>query len=122
MRHLIVIPIIVSFFAISCNQNQQMPKYIVTTKVKIKKGQIDKVLQLFKDTNPDLVQGQQDWIKATFSKNEATSTVMVQAFWKNKESYLKFSKSSDFQNTMKEFGSYFAGKPNVEISEILFEM
>ena len=97
-------------------------KYIVTTKVQIKSGEIDNVLELFKDTNPELVKDQSDWVKAIFSKNEESNSVVVQAYWKNKESYLKFSKSDKFQKTMQNFGKYFNSKPQVEINEILFEM
>ena len=107
---------------LSCNQDQENPKYIVTTKVQIKNGEIEKVLELFKDTNPKLVKNQTDWVKAVFSKNDKSNTVMVQAYWKSEKSYLNFSRSSEFQNTMKGFGQYFIGKPNIEISEILFEM
>jgi len=111
---------ILPFF--SCKQDQENPKYIVTTRVQIKDGEIDKVLELFKDTNPELVKDQTDWVKAVFSKNEETNTVVVQAYWKKKESYLNFSSSPDFQKTMKEFGQYFMGRPDIEINEILFEM
>ena len=107
---------------ISCNSSKADSKYLVTTKVPIKEGEIDKVLKLFIDTNPALVKDQQDWVKAVFSKNEETSTVMVQAYWKSKESYLKFNQSKKFQETMKGFGKHFKGKPAVEINEILFQM
>ena len=110
-------------FMISCNNNNDVAsKYLVTTKVPIKDGEIEEVLQLFKDTNPELVKDQTDWVKAVFSKNEETSTVMVQAYWKSKAAYLAFSKSKKFQETMKRFGKHFKGKPEVEINEILFQM
>lgn len=97
-------------------------KYIVTTKVQIKPGEVNNVLELFKNTNPELVEGQSDWVKAIFSKNEESNSVTVQAYWKNKNSYIKFSRSDKFQKTMQNFGPYFSGKPQVEINEILFEM
>jgi len=122
MQLLKFFPILLFLFFTNCNPDQTASKYIVTTKVQIKSGEIDKVLQLFKETNPDLVKDQSDWVKAVFSKNEKASTVMVQAYWKSKASYLKFSASSEFQNTMKGFRQYFNGKPDVEINEILFEM
>lgn len=107
---------------VSCNSNNSDSKYLVTTKVPINEGEIDKVLKLFIATNPALVKDQQDWVKAVFSKNEASNIVIVQAYWKSKESYLKFSQSKKFQETMKDFGKHFRGKPAVEINEILFQM
>ena len=114
--------IIFSLIFAGCSSDSSASKYIVTTRVQIKAGEIDKVLQLFKDTNPALVKNQTDWVKAIFSKNSETNTVIVQAYWKSKASYLTFSKSNEFQNTMKKFGKYFAGKPEIEINEILFRM
>ena len=113
---------LIFFTLASCNDKMNESKYIVTTKVQIKPGEINNVLELFKNTNPDLVKDQSDWVKAVFSKNEASSFVKVQAYWKNKESYIKFSSSDKFQNTMQRFGKYFNGKPEVDINEILFVM
>ena len=106
----------------NCNANHTESKYLVATKVSIKEGATEQVLALFKATNPGLVKDQSDWVKAVFSKNAETNTVMVQAYWKDKESYLKFSQSKGFKETMKGFGKYFNGKPEVKINEILFQM
>jgi len=86
------------FMIISCGGTKNDAKYIVTTKVEIKPGEVNDVLELFKATNPELVKNEGDWIKAVFSKNVGKSSVMVQAYWKSKEAYLKFSKSDKFQH------------------------
>lgn len=122
MRNLFYLSLLVSFTLFSCTSSNKKANYLVTTKVQIQEGKINEVLNLFKETNPELVKDQKDWVKATFSKNKETNTVMVQAYWIEKDSYLAFSKSKNFQNTMKQFGQYFARKPVVEINELLFEM
>jgi len=105
-----------------CSSIDVSPRYIVTTTVPIKEGKIPEVLALFKKTNPNLVKNQKDWVRAIFSSNEKTGVVMVQAYWVNAQSYMEFSNSSEFRQTMQQFGQYFAGKPEVTINEILFEM
>ncbi len=97
-------------------------RYIVQTTVNLQQGKANEVLELFKSTNPELVSDQSDWIKASFSSVEGKDIVIVNAVWKNKESYLKFSNSEKFKVTMGQFGKYFVGKPKVTISKILFEM
>jgi len=109
-------------FTLGCQNNSGGAKFIVTTTVEIQAGKIDNVLQLFKETNPALVQEQDDWVKAVFSKSDESNSVMVQAYWKNKASYIKFKESEKYKSVMKDFGQYFAEKPNVKFNEILFEM
>jgi len=106
----------------SCDMNPPKANFLVTTQVAIKDGNINEVLNLFKETNPGLVRDQKDWIKAVFSVNESTNKVMVQAYWKSKEAYQNFSNSDDFLQTMKKFSPYFIEKPNIQINKILFEM
>jgi heme-degrading monooxygenase HmoA len=79
-------------------------------------------LDLFKSTNPQLVSDQSDWIRATFSSVEERDIVIVNAEWKSKESYLNFSNSDKFKETMGQFGTYFKEKPKVKITKVLFEM
>lgn len=117
-----LLPFMVALFLLSCAPNSPQAKFIVTTIVPIQDGKINDVLHLFKSTNPELVENENDWVKAVFSKNEAAQTVMVQAYWQSEASYKNFSQSEKFQNTMKRFGKYFKGKPEVVINEILFEM
>lgn len=97
-------------------------RYIVETTVYLQEGKTNVVLALFKATNPQLVRSEVDWVKASFSSVENQNIVIVRAEWKNKESYLKFSNSEKFKDTMTQFGTYFTGKPEVTISKILFEM
>ena len=96
--------------------------YIVQTTVNLQEGKTHEVLELFKSTNPKLVSGESDWIRASFSSVEGKNIVIVREEWKSKESYLKFSNSEKFKAIMGQFGKYFAGKPEVAISKILFEM
>ena len=95
---------------------------IVTTKIRIKPGKTEEVLQLFKETNPGLVEDQEDWVKAVFTANQRKNTVVVHAWWKEAESYFSFSDTEMFQNTMLGFAEYFDGEPEVDVHEILFEM
>ena len=96
--------------------------YIVTTKIKIIDGAIDEVLKRFEATNPALVKDQDDWVKAIFTANTENNTVVVLAYWLNKESYVEFSKSQKFLDVMAGFRGFFEAPPEVEINEILFEM
>lgn len=99
-----------------------MNHYIVETLVQIQPNKTNEVLELFKSTNPELVKNEKDWICASFSILEEKNTVIVQARWKEKDSYFKFSGSEKFKNTMKQFSPYFTSKPEVTISKVLFEM
>lgn len=96
--------------------------FVVSTKVKIKKGEIKDVLKLFKETNPELVEHENDWLKAYFTADEENDSVKVLAFWKKKESYQKFSASEKFKTTMAGFAKHFESPPQVEINKLLFEM
>ena len=110
---------------ISCDQQLKEytgPKYVVQTTVQIKDGTTSEVLALFKSTNPELVKNEEDWIRASFASDEDKNMVTVRAVWKSKESYLSFANSDKFKNTMASFSTYFESRPEVSISEILFEM
>ena len=96
--------------------------FVVITKVQLKPGKVDEVRDLFEKTNPALVEGQIDWIKAKFTANRDANQVVVLAFWQRAESYQAFSTSSKFQQVMSQFAPYFTGPPEVTINEILFEM
>jgi heme-degrading monooxygenase HmoA len=110
---------------ISCAQKSPMniaDRYIIETTVKIQEGKTNEVLALFKSTNPQLVKGESDWITASFSVVEGMDMVVVRAEWKSKASYLKFSTSEKFKSAMGQFGKHFAGKPEVTITKVLFQM
>lgn len=96
--------------------------FVVITKVQLKPGNIDKVKRLFEETNPDLVKGQTDWLEAKFTANLEEDHVTVLAFWRNGDSYKEFSSSESFRNVMVQFAPYSAGKPEISINKILFEM
>ena len=104
------------------NQQKTDEKYIVETTVQLQNGTTNDVLELFKSTNPELVKDQPDWISASFSSVEEEDVVVVRAEWKSKKSYLEFSNSDKFKNTMSKFRKYFAEKPTVTITRVLFEM
>lgn len=106
----------------SSTQEYAGEKYVVETRVQLKEGSVSKVLELFKSTNPELVSSERDWIRASFASNDELNIVVVRAEWKNKESYLTFSNSSKFKETMRQFGQYFEEKPQVTITKVLFEM
>lgn len=44
--------------------------FIVITRVEVKDGFIDDVLELFMQKNPNLVKGEINWLKATFTPTE----------------------------------------------------
>ena len=119
------IALVTVFLLSSCGENVPQvgtERYIVETTVQLKKDATNEVLELFKSTNPELVRDEPDWIRATFSTISAEDLVIVRAEWKSKESYVEFSNSEKFKETMGKFGNYFAEKPKVIISKVLFEM
>jgi heme-degrading monooxygenase HmoA len=96
--------------------------YVVITTVQLKPGKIDEVRALFEETNPRLVEGESDWIKAKFTANRDADRVTVLAFWRDADAYRAFSSSAPFRQVMSQFAPYFAGPPAISINEILFEM
>ncbi|MFT7588567.1 MAG: hypothetical protein ACI959_000778 [Limisphaerales bacterium] len=136
MKTLLIL-ILTTFILLSCQQEKtamDLNRYIIETEVALKPGTTNKVLELFKATNPDLVSDQPDWIRASFScveegikesveeGVEEINMIIVRAEWRNKESYLKFSNSEKFKNTMGQFSMYFEGRPKVTFTKVLFEM
>jgi heme-degrading monooxygenase HmoA len=94
-------------FLASCGQPKSdiaVGRYIIETKAPLQEGKTNDVLELFKSTNPQLVSDESDWIRASFSKVEEKNMVIVRAEWSSKESYLKFSGSDKFKETMGQFG------------------
>ena len=120
-----IIAIVTIYLLSSCGENVNQvtsDRYTVETTVQLKKGATNEVLELFKLTNPELISDEPDWLRASFSTISDVDLVIVRAEWKSKESYLKFSNSEKFQETMGKFGKYFAEKPKVIITKVLFEM
>lgn len=100
----------------------QQARFAVITKVKVKPESIDLLAKLFAETNPTLVEKEIDWVEAKFTANRAANEITVLAFWINDKSYLQFSSSETFRNTMQQFVSHFTEAPRVQINEILVEM
>jgi heme-degrading monooxygenase HmoA len=96
--------------------------YVAMTRVQLKPGSIDEVLRLFKETNPPLVKGQEDWIEAKFTANYEEDEVVVLAFWRDDNSYREFSSSDSFRQVMSQFAPYFSSPPKVTINKVLLEM
>ena len=96
--------------------------FVVMTKVKLKPDSIDRVLDLFKETNPDLVEGQDDWLEAKFTANYDKDEVTVLAFWQDDQSYREFSTNEKFQQVMSKFSPYFQSQPEITINRVLFDM
>jgi quinol monooxygenase YgiN len=123
MRELIGIAIISLLLSCGVPPTAHMvDRYIIETEVQLLEGKTDEVLALFKSTNPELVSGESDWIRASFSAVEGADIIIVRAEWKSKASYTKFSSSARFKEIMGEFGKYFKAKPEVTITKVLFEM
>ena len=123
MKSTILIPILLLCYACGDpDSNKDLGHYIVETEVQVKEGHIQDVLKLFSSTNPELVAGESDWVKATLSVVEKKDIIIVRAYWKDKLSYLKFSSTDAFRNTMKEFSQHFESRPKVTISKVLFAM
>jgi len=95
---------------------------VVITRVTLKPGRVDQVLELFQRTNPDLVAEEQDWLRAQFTANRTEDRVAVLAYWNNAQAYRTFSRSDKFQQVMSAFAPHFAAPPEVTVQEVLFEM
>jgi heme-degrading monooxygenase HmoA len=111
-----------SFIGFENNINWEVKMYVVMTTVQCKPNSINKVRHLFEETNPDLVQGQEDWVRAYFTADYETNHVTVLALWKSSNSYREFSMSDSFRQVMVQFTPYFKSQPNVTINKVLFEM
>jgi len=83
---------------------------------------IEDCLALFRNTNPDLVADQKDWIGAEFLADREADTVIVVARWQQAESYRRYAESDKFRKAMKEFGQFFEAPPEVRIAERLWRM
>jgi len=96
--------------------------YVAITRVQLKPGSIKEVQRLFEETNPELVEEEEDWLAAKFTANQEEDQVTVLAYWRDGDSYREFSSSDAFRNVMADFTPYFASQPEVSLNEILFEM
>ena len=96
--------------------------FVVMTRVKLREGMADRCADLFRQTNPDLVKNEKNWLGAKMLFDHDSSTVTVLASWNDIASYNAMSARPEFQNTMKSFGELFAGKPEISTHELLVDM
>ncbi len=96
--------------------------FVVVTRVKLREGTGDQCAELFRRTNPELVNDEQDWLGAKMIFDKESSIVTVLASWKNTESYNALSATPKFQATMREFAQFFASPPDITLNELLVEM
>lgn len=95
---------------------------MVITKVKLKPGSTEACAQLFRETNPDLVRNQPDWLGARMAVDREKDTVTVMASWRNVASYEALSKSEPIQATMGRFAQLFASPPEVTVNDLVVDM
>ena len=96
--------------------------HVVITRIKLKPGVYKRCAELFQKTNPDLVSGEPDWLGAQMIFDHETDIVTVLATWQDTNSYKRLNASSEFQQTMREFGEFFASPPEISMNQVLVEM
>mgnify|MGYP000430434041 CR=1 FL=1 len=95
---------------------------MVVTKVKLKPGSTESCAQLFRETNPDLVRDQPDWLGACMMVDQDNDMVTVMASWRDATSYEALAKSEAFQATMARFVGLFASPPEITVNDVVVEM
>jgi len=98
------------------------PMYVVMTRVPLKPGTEEDCAELFRQTNPDLVKDEPDWLGAQMFFEAETNTVTVLARWRSASAYDRFSSQPAFQQTMQRFAEFFAGPPQISKNTVLAEM
>jgi quinol monooxygenase YgiN len=96
--------------------------YVVMTRVKLRTGTSGQCAELFRQSNPDIVRREKDWLGARMIFDSETNIVTVLATWRNAESYKKLSTSAAFQETMQKFGQFFASSPEISTNDVLVDM
>lgn len=96
--------------------------YVIMTRVKLREGTSEQCAELFERSNPGLVSNEQDWLGARMIFDSHTNVVTVLASWRNPSSYKAMSAKPSFQNTMKEFSSFFASAPEITVNDVLVDM
>ena len=96
--------------------------HVVMTRVKLRPGTIGECAELFRQTNPDLVSDEADWLGAQMIFDSETDTVTVLATWRDAESYRRMSASDEFKATMSNFSRFFAAAPEVSVNRVLVDM
>ncbi len=96
--------------------------YVVMTRVKLKPGTHEKCAELFRQSNPNLVSSEPDWLGARMIYDHGSGVVTVLATWRDVDSYKRLSSGAEFQTTMRAFGSFFADPPEISMNEVLVDM
>lgn len=96
--------------------------HVVMTRVKLQPGTSQKCADLFQQSNPALVENQQDWQGARMVFDSETNIVTVLATWRDRKSYDAMASSPEFQDTMAQFRQFFASAPEVSVNEVLVDM
>ena len=96
--------------------------HVVMTRVELRPGTSEECAELFRQTNPDLVEEETDWLGAQMIFDSEANIVTVLAIWRDAESYRKMSASDKFKSTMSKFSQFFAGTPEVSVNRVLVDM
>ncbi len=96
--------------------------YVVMTRVRLHPGTSEQCADLFRQSNPDLVEKEPDWHGAQMIFDSETDIVTVLASWSDIGSYRRMSKSQKFKSTMSAFSQHFASAPEVTVNDLLVEM
>jgi len=96
--------------------------FVVMTRVRLKPNSHEACANLFRETNPDLVAREQDWLGAQMIFDAESNVVTVLAKWRDRQSYVRMSNTLRFQHTMRRFSELFASPPEVTVNSVLVEM
>lgn len=96
--------------------------HVVMTRVELRPGTSEECAELFRQTNPDIVEEEADWLGAKMIFDSETNILTVLAIWRDAESYRKMSASDKFKSTMSNFSRFFAGAPEVSVNRVLVNM
>ncbi len=96
--------------------------HVVMTRVKLRPGTSEDCAELFRQTNPALVEDEADWLGAKMIFDSETNIVTVLAIWRDAESYRKMSASEEFKSTMSRFSQFFEAPPEVSVNRVLVDM
>lgn len=96
--------------------------YVVMTRVALRPGTSEDCAELFRQTNPDLVEDEANWLGARMIFDSDTNILTVLAVWRDADSYRRMSASDEFKSTLSNFSQFFAGAPEVSVNRVLVDM
>lgn len=96
--------------------------YLVVTRVPVREGSIERLAELFDETNRELVAPHPDWLGASFAADRDANEIVVVARWREAASYARLRDSEAFAETMARFAPDFTRAPEVTVCEVLVEM